>query len=77
MKDLGPFNYFLRIEIARSQAGFYLSQYKYALEILSEVEMLGSKPVSTPMELNHQLAKAAEELCDNPNRYCRLAGKLI
>lgn len=36
MKDLGPINYFLGIEISRSVDGFFMSQRKYATEILQE-----------------------------------------
>ncbi|KAI5664580.1 hypothetical protein M9H77_23903 [Catharanthus roseus] len=39
--------------------------------------LLGAKPASTPVEPNHQLAKASGSLFDNPDRYRRLIGKLI
>ena len=34
MKDLGPLNYFLGITITRTSAGLFLSQQRYASEIL-------------------------------------------
>jgi len=34
IKDLGDLKYFLGIEFSRSKAGVYMSQRKYALDIL-------------------------------------------
>lgn len=39
--------------------------------------LLGSKPVSIPLELNHQLAKAVGACFAFPDQYYRLIGKLI
>lgn len=35
---------------------------KYALEIIFETGLSGAKPISTPMELNHKLAKSSSTL---------------
>ncbi|KAL9228406.1 hypothetical protein vseg_003992 [Gypsophila vaccaria] len=45
MKDLGPLKYFLSLEIARNNAGLFISQRKYSLDILTETGLLGSKPL--------------------------------
>jgi hypothetical protein len=47
MKYLGQLRYFLGIEVARSKQGISLSQYKYVLDLLSEIEMLACKPIET------------------------------
>lgn len=56
MKDLGTLKYFLSIEVARNVEGINLCQWKYTLEMVSEVGLTGTKPVSTPIEPNHKLA---------------------
>ncbi|RVW22525.1 hypothetical protein CK203_109460 [Vitis vinifera] len=50
MKDLGPLKYFLRIEVSRSSEGIFLSQRKYALDLLQETGMSGCQPVDTPIK---------------------------
>jgi Reverse transcriptase (RNA-dependent DNA polymerase) len=40
MKDLGALHYFFGIEVDSSPKGVFLSQQKYVLELLHEVEML-------------------------------------
>ncbi|XP_010484995.1 PREDICTED: uncharacterized protein LOC104763305 [Camelina sativa] len=55
MKNLGPLKYFLGIEVARGLDGFFLSQRKYALDIIAEAGLLGDHPLSLPMEQNHIL----------------------
>ncbi|XP_020249272.1 uncharacterized protein LOC109826663 [Asparagus officinalis] len=77
MKDLGVLKYFLGIEVARGPNGLFLSQRKYVLDIISEAGLLGSKPISTPMEQNHQLARVEGELFSEPEKYRRLVGRLV
>ncbi|CAA7022736.1 unnamed protein product [Microthlaspi erraticum] len=52
MKDLGHLKYFLGIEVARNTSGFYLSQRKYALDIIAETGLLAAKPAPFPLEEN-------------------------
>ena len=77
MKDLGPLKYILGIEVARSDAGIYLSQRKYALDIVSESGLLASKPATTPMEQNHKLATSEGAFFRDPEGYRRLVGRLV
>ena len=46
------------------------------LDILEETGLLRSKPVETPMDLNVKLYEDQGKLLSNPERYCRLVGKL-
>ena len=74
IKDLGNLNYFLGIEVARNSQGLFLCQRKYALEIINECGLLGSKPVDFPIEQNHKLALASEAPLSNLIQYRRLVG---
>ena len=77
MKDLGKLKYFLGIEIARGPEGMFLSQRKYAIDIISEAGLLGCKPVLTPMEQNHKLLSDNGPFHKNPARFRRYVGRLV
>jgi Reverse transcriptase (RNA-dependent DNA polymerase) len=77
MKDLGVLKYFLGIEIARGPSGLFLSQRKYALDMLAKCGLLGAKHVVTPLEQNHRLAESTGEKLKDAERYRRLVGGLI
>nr|GEY93275.1 ribonuclease H-like domain-containing protein [Tanacetum cinerariifolium] len=47
MIDLGPLNYFLGISATRTTSGIFLSQTKYATEILERAQMLKCNPCRT------------------------------
>ena len=55
MKDLGPLNYFLRLEVSSSADGYYLTQAKYTSDMISQVSITDSKIVGTPIEYNCRL----------------------
>lgn len=48
MKDLGSLHYFLGTEVYGSTNGMHLSLSKYILDLLTRINMLDCKPVSTP-----------------------------
>lgn len=62
-------------EVARNSSGIYLSQRKYALDIISKVGFLGSRPANTLIELHHHLAFATGPLVSDLEKYC-LVGRL-
>ena len=49
MKDLGLRHYFLGLEIWQQKDGLFVSQGKYAREILEKFNMQGCKPIDTPL----------------------------
>eukprot|EP00253_Pinus_taeda_P020907 PITA_20907 len=49
MKDLGLLHYFLGLEIWQRSGGLFVSQGKYAREILEKFNMHGCNPVDTPL----------------------------
>ena len=77
MKDLGDLKYFLGIEFSRSKKGIFMSQRKYALDILQDSGLLGARPHNFPMEQNLTLTLTDGALLKDPSRYRRLVGKLI
>jgi len=77
IKVLGPLKYFLGIEATRGPRGLFLSQRKYALEIINDCGMLGSKPTAFLMEEHHKLALAQGQATENASQYQRLVGTLI
>ena len=52
MKDLGLLHYFLRLEIWKHEGELFLSQGKYAWEILEKFHMQGCKLIDTPLPRN-------------------------
>lgn len=55
MTDLGALNYFLGVVVTRESHDMFLSQQKYADEILDHENMSNYKPTCTPAETNAEL----------------------
>ncbi|KAK3003662.1 hypothetical protein RJ639_020169 [Escallonia herrerae] len=77
MKDLGPLKYFLGIEVSRSKKGIFLSQRKYALDLLRETGMLACQPVDTPVEEGLKLRIESNQVPVDKGRYQKLVGRLM
>ena len=77
MKDLGHISYFLGLEITHSTDSFYITQSKYASDLLSRAGLTGSKTVDTLVELNTHLTPSGGKPLSNPSLYRQLVGSLV
>ncbi|GJW18476.1 ribonuclease H-like domain-containing protein [Tanacetum coccineum] len=75
MTDLGPLNYFLGISAMRTTSGIFLSQTKYATEILKQAQMLNCNPCRTPIDTEKKLGLEGSPVTD-PTLYRSLVGSL-
>ena len=69
-------SYFLSIAITRHQQGLFLSQKKYAEEILARAGMSSCKPCLTPVDTKSKMSATTSNPCKDPSLYCSLAGAL-
>jgi hypothetical protein len=76
MTDIGDLHHFLGINVHRSDAALFLSQQQYALELLERANMIGCKPIGTPVDSKAKLSAADGILLLNPSEYRSLAGAL-
>ena len=77
MKDLGHLSYFLGLEITHSTIGLYITQAKYASDLLSQAGLTDSKTVDTRVELNAHLTPSQGKPLSSPSLYRRLVDSLV
>nr|GEY42829.1 ribonuclease H-like domain-containing protein [Tanacetum cinerariifolium] len=75
MKDLGSLNYFFGISAQRSASGLFLSQLKFAAEILERAHMQNCNPCRTPVDTESKLGSDGDPV-SNPTLYRSIAGTL-
>lgn len=71
MTDLGPISYFLGISATSNHAELFLSQRKYALEVLERANMLNCNPCRTPADTQLKLDDSGDS---DPTLYRNLIG---
>ncbi|GJV98077.1 putative RNA-directed DNA polymerase [Tanacetum coccineum] len=76
LKDLGPLNYFLGIEIVPHVSGILLSQKKYILELLQSAGLSNCNLVSSPMVTSSSLSLDDSTAFSNPVKYRQVVGSL-
>ena len=73
IKDLGSLSNFLHLEASPTPDGLFISQLKYARDILTRAQLLDSKPVHTPMVFSSHLTVDGSSFSD-PTLYRSLVG---
>ena len=76
-KNLGHLSYFLGLEITHSIDGLYITQAKYAFDLLSRAGLTDSKIVDTLVEFNAHLTPSRGKPLSNLSLYRRLVGSLV
>lgn len=76
MKDLGPFGFFLGIQVDLNSAGLHLRQSKYITDLLDKVNMSEAKPYRAPCISGSKLSQLDGELPPNPTEYRHVVGAL-
>ncbi|GKC01733.1 ribonuclease H-like domain-containing protein [Tanacetum coccineum] len=64
MTDLGPLNYFLGISVTRDSSRLFLSQKKYAIEIIDRAHMANCNPSRTPIDTESKLESDGDPVSD-------------
>jgi hypothetical protein len=69
MIDLGLMAYFLVLEVKQCSDGIFISQAKYAVEVLKKFAMEDCCPADNPVEYGTKLTKEGEGDLVNPTYY--------
>ncbi|XP_022860268.1 uncharacterized protein LOC111380842 [Olea europaea var. sylvestris] len=72
MKDLGPLQYFLGLEVHSSPTGTYLHQHKYTKELINLAGLQDGRSVDNPIEVNVKYRKEEGDLLPDPLLYRQL-----
>ncbi|XP_019102930.1 uncharacterized mitochondrial protein AtMg00810-like [Beta vulgaris subsp. vulgaris] len=76
-KDLGELKYFFGIEIIKNTSGIMLSQKKYILDMIKDLNLDHSRPVSTPLPKGLGLSTELGDVLEEPEQYRKLVGRLL
>ena len=76
LKDMGHIHYFLSIEVYINSTGLYLSQGKYATDLLRKLDLEHLKHCITPMTVGKPLTLTNGKAHDNPKFYRIALGSL-
>ncbi|XP_071740612.1 uncharacterized mitochondrial protein AtMg00810-like [Rutidosis leptorrhynchoides] len=76
LKDIGPLNYFLGVEIVPFGSDIILSQRKYILEISQRSGFSDCKSMPTPMATSNPLHLADNATFSDPVKYRQVVGAL-
>lgn len=77
IKALERLKYFLRIEVAHSRQGIFISQKKYVTNLLREIGKTTCKLASIPIDPNLRLGKVEEDVMVERELHQDPVGRLI
>lgn len=77
MTDLGLLHFFLGMEIKQNNGGIFLSQQKYARNLMKKFRMEDAKSVNTPVALGTKLSKNDDSKNIDPTLFMSLVGNLM
>jgi len=77
MTDLGKMSYFLGVEVMQSEKGIFISQGKYAREVLDRFGMSNSKAVGNPIVPCNKLTKEGNEAKVDAKKFKQMVGSLM
>lgn len=77
LKQLGKLDYFLGIEVTHLPNGsLFLSQTKYAIDLLAKVNMSNANGMPTPMVSSSKLSKVGSDVVSDPTLFRSIVGAL-
>ena len=77
MKNLGPFTYFLGLEVHKLTQGLFINQQKYIQDLIQQARLQNTSPIDSPLELNAKYSKEDGEPLSNPTTYRQLVSSLV
>lgn len=69
MKDLGPLNYFLGLEVCCSNGFLFLSHTRYVVDLLRKYKMDGAKPYASPIIAGTKMSILDGDPLPDPSEY--------
>lgn len=75
-RKLGNLGFFLGMEVTRTTDTLYLSQCRYATDLLSKFNMASCKPCSTPILAHSRLSRLDGDILEDPTLYHSMVGGL-
>nr|GFD26375.1 uncharacterized mitochondrial protein AtMg00810-like [Tanacetum cinerariifolium] len=77
MSSMGKLTFFLGLQVKQSEEGIFISQDKYAAEILKKFDFSFVKTASTPIETQKPLVKDKEATDIDVHLYRSMIGSLM
>jgi hypothetical protein len=77
MTNLGFLHYFLGLQVLQTNEGIFLSQSKYACDLLHHFHMDNCKPTPSPFQSGVKLAATCTSPKVDATLYCQLVGSLL